>query len=103
MDRYVHHSQDHMEKLDFISKIKELDAVESVSGIVYRIDAVNEKNIIGTRKSTLKEFKIDTDGLYRAYCDVARGVIPLTTTALRDYVNRTQSPALAIIMSLIKM
>ncbi len=92
-----------MKKNDFISKIKELGAVESVSGIVYRIDTVNEKNIIGTRQSTLKEFKIDTDGLYRAYCDVTRGVIPMTTTALRGYVNRTQSPSLAIIMSLRKM
>ena len=103
MNIYVHHSQAHMEKFDFISKIKELDTVESVSGIVYRIDAVNGKNIIGTRQSTLKEFKIDTDGLYRAYCDIVRGVIPMTTTALRNYVNRTQSPALAILMSLIKM
>ena len=43
MNMYVHHSQAHMEKFDFISKIKELDTVESVSGIVYRIDAVNGK------------------------------------------------------------
>ncbi len=92
-----------MEKYDFISKIKNLGTVESVSGIIYRIETVNEKNINGTRQSTLKEFKIDTDRLYRAYNNVIRGVIPMTTTALREYANRNQSPALAIIMSLSKM
>ena len=92
-----------MEKNEFISRIKKLGAVESVSGVVYRIDSANERYIVGTRLSTLKEFKIETDGLYKAYCDILRGTTPMTTTALRNYVNRTQSPALAIIMSLRKI
>lgn len=92
-----------MEKNVFISRIKKLGAVESVSGFVYRIDSINDRYIVGTRLSTLKEFKIETDGLYQAYCDISRGVTPMTTTALRAYVNRTQSPALAIIMSLRKL
>lgn len=92
-----------MEKNEFISRIKKLGAVESVSGIVYRIDSINDGYIVGTRLSTLKEFKIETDGLYQAYCDISRGVTQMTTTALRAYVNRTQSPALAIIMSLRKL
>ena len=92
-----------MEKNEFISRIKKLGAVESVSGIVYRIDSINDRYIVGTRLSTLKEFKIETDGLYQAHCDISRGVTQMTTTALRAYVNRTQSPALAIIMSLRKL
>ena len=91
-----------MEKNDFISNIRTLGAAESVAGGVYRIDSVNERYVVGTRLSTLKEFKIETDGLYHAYCDISNGIIPMTTTALRNYVNRTQSPALAIIMSLRK-
>jgi len=89
-----------MEKHDFISNIKKLETVESVSGVVYRIHTVNDKYVIGTRLSTLNDFKIETDGLFRAYNDILAGKISMTTTALRDYVNRTQSPALAIIMSL---
>lgn len=100
---YAHHKFDNMEKNEFMSKINRLGAIESVSGVVYRIDSINSRHIIGTRLSTLKEFKIDTDGLYQAFCDISRGIIPLTTTALRPYVNRTQSPALAIIMSLRKL
>lgn len=92
-----------MEISDFISNLKKLGAAESVSGVLYRIDSVNDKYVVGTRLSTLKEFKIETYGLYNAYNDIIAGKIPMTTTALRDYVNRTQSPALAIIMSLRKM
>lgn len=92
-----------MEKADFILNLKRLGGVESVSGIYYRIDSVSEKYVIGTRLSTFTKFKIETDGLFRAYNDVLAGRISMTTTALRDYVNRTQSPALAIIMSLSKL
>ena len=92
-----------MEKADFILNLKKLGGVESASGIYYRIDSVSDKYVIGTRLSTLKEFKIETDGLFWAYNDVLTGKIPMTTTALRSYVNRTQSPALAIIMSLRKL
>ena len=89
-----------MEKSNFISDLKKLREARSITGVIYRIDTVNDKYVIGTRLSTLNEFKIDIDGLYNAYKDVTAGKIPMTTTALRDYVNRTQSPALAIIMSL---
>lgn len=92
-----------MEKADFILNLKKLGGVESASGIYYRIDSVSDKYVIGTRLSTLKEFKIETDGLFWAYNDVLTGKIPMTTTALRGYVNRTQSPALAIIMALSKL
>ncbi len=91
-----------MNRAEFIEKLKKLGGAESVSGIVYRIDAVNDQYVIGTRLSTLKPFKIETDGLFRAYQDALAGKIAMTTTALRPYVNRTQSPALAIIMSLRK-
>lgn len=92
-----------MEKNEFISKIRNLGTVESVTGIIYRIDSVNDKYIVGTRLSTHNEFKIETDGLYQAYCDISKEIIPMTTPALRDYVTRTQSPALAIIKSLRKL
>lgn len=92
-----------MEKAEFILNLKKIGGVESVSGIYYRIDSVCEEYVTGTRLSTLKEFRIETDGLFRAYNDVLTGTIPMTTTALRGYVNRTQSPALAIIMTLSKL
>lgn len=92
-----------MEKADFILNLNKLGDVESTSGKLYRIDSVSEKYVIGTRLSTFKEFKIETDGLFWAYNDILTGKIPMTTTALRNYVNRTQSPALAIIMSLRKL
>ena len=91
-----------MEKKEFISRITNLGEVESVTGVNYRIVSINDKYILGTRLSTLREFKIETDKLYRAYCDISNGVIQMTTTALCAYVNRTQSPALAIIKSLRK-
>lgn len=92
-----------MEKVDFILNLKKLGGVESASGIYYRIDSVSDKYVIGTRLSTLKEFKIETDSLFSAYNDVLSGKIPMTTTALRGYVNHTQSPALAIIMTIRKL
>lgn len=59
-----------MEISDFISNLKKLGAAESVSGVIYRIDTVNDKYVVGTRLSTLKEFKIETYGLYNAYNDI---------------------------------
>lgn len=89
-----------MNKRDFLKYISELGSVESVSGIVYLITSVTEHNIIGIRQTTLKEFRIDSEGLYNAYKDMRNGNLELTTTALRNYVNRTQSPALAILIAL---
>ncbi len=83
--------------------MKRIGSAKSVQGVLYRIDMVNDKYVIGTRSSTLNEFKIETDGLLMAYNDIVNKKIPMTTTALRDYVNRTQSPALAIIKALHKL
>lgn len=91
-----------MNKQELISILKNIGSVASVSGITYSIDSVSERYIIGTRLSTHNEFKIDTDSLLRAYNDSVSGIIPMTTTALRAYVNRVQSPTLAIIMALAK-
>lgn len=91
-----------MNKRDFLKYISELGSVESVSGIVYTIISVNDQCIIGVRQTTQKEFRIDSDGLYNAYTDMKKGKLELTTTALRNYVNRTQSPALAILIALQK-
>lgn len=92
-----------MDKTQFLNIIKELGSVESVSGITYRIDGVNDSFVIGTRSTTQKEFKIEIDGLFRAYQDMKAGMIMATTTALKGYVNRTQSPALAILIALSKL
>ena len=85
---------------ELISILKKIDKVKSVTGITYRIDSVNERYIVGTRLSTDNEFKIETAGLLKAYNDITAGKIPMTTTALRAYVNMVQSPTLAIIMAI---
>lgn len=91
-----------MNKTQFINLVKELGSVESVSRVVYLIESVTNQYVIGLRTSTQKPFKIETDGLFAAYNDMINGKLPLTTTALKTYVNRTQSPALAILMALRK-
>ena len=68
-------STNNMEKVNFILNLKKLGGVESVSGICYCIDSVCDKYVIGTRLSTLREFKIETDGLFSAYNDVLSGKI----------------------------
>ncbi|MDE6556302.1 MAG: hypothetical protein K2K55_05000 [Duncaniella sp.] len=100
--RKASQNADLMTREQFIAAIRQLDTVESVSGKIYRIDVITDRHVLGTRLSTLREFKIDTDGLYRAYRDISTGIIPMTTTALRDYVNRTQSPSLAILTHLLR-
>ncbi|MDE6795158.1 MAG: hypothetical protein K2J63_07610 [Muribaculaceae bacterium] len=89
-----------MDKATFIERIKALNTIKSVNGIEYRIDDVDDKYIEGTRLSTGKSFKIPMNKLYQAYSDLKDTVI--TTSTLKPYVDRVQSPSLAILKAIAK-
>lgn len=81
--------------------VKSLDTVYSVRGKEYRILSVDGASIIGTRPAPAEPFEINTERLYEAYTNIVRNDLPLTTTTLKPYVDRRQSPALAILKTLI--
>lgn len=86
-----------MDKVAFINFVAALGTVFSETGIEYRIISVDDSLITGIRLSTGKSFKIRTESLYRAYKDFVSRKELLTTTALKPYVDRVQSPSLAIL------
>ena len=77
----------------FREKIKSINIAESVSGISYEFKVENNE-IIGIRKSTMKPFTISIKNLYEAYTNLNI----FNTSALKEFVNRVQSPSLAILM-----
>lgn len=82
-------------KTEFIDVIKGINKAESVTGVPYiNINLVNGI-ICGVRESTNEPFSMNVDSLYQAFCELDT----FTTTALKPYVNRVQSPALAILIS----
>lgn len=82
-------------KTEFIDAIKVIDKSVSVTGVQYiNIELVNGI-ICGIRESTKEPFSISLDSLYQAFCEIDK----FTATALKPYVNRVQSPALAILIS----
>ena len=89
-----------LSKKDFIEKVKDLKKVVSVTGINYVNLSVAGSMCYGKRESTNNPFEVDLDKLYKAYsdCDVSE----LNTTKLKKYVDRVQSPALAILKAINK-
>lgn len=82
-------------KTEFIDAIKGINKAESVTGVKYiNIELVNGI-ICGIRESTKEPFGISVDSLFQAFCDIDK----FTATALKPYVNRVQSPALAVLIS----
>ena len=92
--------QKKMSKGEFIKKVGDLKQVVSVTGINYVNLSVAGSMCYGKRESTNNPFEVDLDKLYKAYsdCDVSE----LNTTKLKKYVDRVQSPALAILKAINK-
>ncbi len=84
-----------LSKTDFIVKISKINQVQSTQGVLYTDIKIIGNVIYGVRQSTKKEFKINLENLYRAYQNIEP--CKLTTTALKPYVDRVQSPSLAIL------
>ena len=84
-------------KEEFISRIDNVHSATSIEGKEYdeiHICKPALKYIEGTRNSAGKSFKIQISKLYEAYCKLDI----INTATLKDYVNRVQSPAMAILI-----
>ena len=81
-------------KQEFIDRIKTIHSAISVRGIKYSNIQLCGLVCKGIRDSTHKPFQISLDKLYEAYKELD----VINTTTLKSYVNRAQSPALAILM-----
>ena len=77
---------------DFRKIIKSINKAKSVNGKTYEFKVENDK-IIGIRHSTMEPFKISLNNLYEAYTNLNE----FSTTVLKDFVDRVQSPSLAIL------
>lgn len=86
-----------MDYSEFISKIKELKTITSVSGKGYRIEMVSNDVLYGFRESTNGDFKIPLKLLYDSCILILRRGDSINTTTLKKNLDRVQSPALAIL------
>lgn len=82
---------------EFISKIKELKTITSVSGKGYRIEMVSNDFLYGMRESTNGDFKIPLKLLYDSCILILRRGDSINTTTLKKNLDRVQSPALALL------
>ncbi len=80
---------------EFFDKIKKIKVAKSVTGIEYKDIEVTNKSISGKRVSNGKLFVISTESLYQAFSELKN----FNTTALKPYVNKVQSPAMAILIT----
>lgn len=87
-----------LNKTEFVSQINGLKQATSAHGVLYTDIKITGGTIYGIRQSTKKEFKTKLDKLYEAYIDIEPQ--HLTTTALKPYVDRVQSPSLAILKAI---
>lgn len=83
-----------MKRDKFISMISQVTTAESIKGRHYDDIKVDEKFIIGVRRSTSKSFKINIENLYNAYIELD----VVNTKTLKPYVDGVLSPAYAILM-----
>lgn len=81
---------------EFVEAIKEIKSATSVTGIEYIDIEVTGDKVVGIRASTNNPFSIPLKRLYEAYCNV----LVFTTADLKPYVNRVQSPSLAILRAI---
>ena len=87
-----------LNKTEFVSQINGLKQATSAHRVLYTDIKITGDTIYGIRQSTKKEFKIKLDKLYEVYIDIEPQ--HLTTTALKPYVDRVQSPSLAILKAI---
>jgi len=83
-------------KEEFIKAISKINSATSVTGMMYSNIRFENGMIIGMRESTLRPFTIKVDKLYNAYKDLKE----FTTLSLKPYVDRVQSPSLAILIAI---
>lgn len=81
---------------EFVDSIGRINCATSITGIVYSNIQVTNDKVVGIRESTNKPFSISLKGLYDAYCNVT----VFTTAELKPYVDRVQSPSLAILVAI---
>lgn len=86
-----------MDYSEFLTKIKELKTITSVSGKEYRIDMVSNDVLYGMRESTKGDFKIPLKLLYDSCISILRRGDSINTTTLKKNLDRVQSPAFAIL------
>ena len=88
-----------MTKEQFIDRVRALQSVKSVKGVTYSRLTVVGHICTGIRESTGQWFEISLDKLYAAYVDIDEK--ELNTSTLKKYVDRRQSPGLAILKAII--
>ncbi len=81
---------------EFVDSIGKINCATSITGIVYSNIQVIDDKVVGIRESKNKPFSISLNNLYEAYCNVT----VFTTTELKPYVDRVQSPSLAILIAI---
>ncbi len=82
--------------VEFSCAIKRISAAKSITGINY-VDIQVVGNIItGVRESTGETFRVSLKRLYDAYCEMELFSVGL----LKPYVDRVQSPSLAILIAI---
>ncbi len=85
-----------LSKEEFIQRISQITTATSVTGIVYSQIKCDGTYINGLRETTGAGFAISLDKLYTAYNELT----DFTTTSLKPYVDRVQSPSLAILLAI---
>lgn len=80
---------------EFSNAIRLISSAQSVTGINYINLAVEDGKIVGIRESTNAPFSISLNSLYQAYSEVK----VFTTGSIKPYVDRVQSPSLAILIA----
>lgn len=80
---------------EFTQAIKSISTAQSVTGIVYSKLSLNNNIITGFRESTMVSFNISLERLYEAYSNLS----VFNTKSLKPYVDRLQSPSLAILIA----
>lgn len=81
-------------KDEFLKRLKSIHSATSENGARYLSINTNGRICTGIRESTGKKFEIDVDRLYSAYFELKQ----INTIALKKYVDRVQSPSLAILI-----
>lgn len=80
---------------DFTFRISHLKSAWSTSMSTQYVDIkIDGNKIVGVRFSTRNSFSIPLDKLYQAYTELTE----INTTTLKPYIDRVQSPALAILI-----
>ena len=88
--------QENFNKDEFIKAIDNISVARSITGVIYTNIRCDNNHITGIRESTHQSFTINLDSLYKAYSELEE----FSTTALKPYVNRVQSPSLAILIAI---